>query len=253
MSTEIDVGGDNDFASLYNDVRVNTEKQSICLVEKSVVNLMRGPMTRRPFRWTIPVTSETNPHMTTPKAIISLLLGFKNAFDLSGSSEIVFTLTEKKKNPDVEDSDSELVSVYFGVLGSTVLLSVEDDPGYSCWLESFEDAETGEVSLENINQIWANEVGSIKYGQNKYEQNQSNTGQMSLTDFATMITKQYIVPESKNDIDRVSAVLMGGHSRLGKHSPLHALGPDPLAMIIKYAETGPTVQAAMERLGVSFC
>jgi len=76
---------------------------------------------------------------------------------------------------------------------------------------------------------------------------------MSLTDFATMITKQYIVPQSKNDINRVSAVLMAEHSRLGKHSPLHALGPDPLAMIIKYAETGPTVQAAMERLGVSFC
>jgi hypothetical protein len=77
---------------------------------------------------------------------------------------------------------------------------------------------------------------------------------MSLTDFATMITKEYIVPESKNDIDRVSAVLMGGHSRLGKHSPLYALDPGLLAMIIKDAEMlpCPTVQAAMKRLGVVF-
>jgi hypothetical protein len=77
------------------------------------------------------VTSEANPHMTIPKVLVTLLLGLKNTAELSGSSEIVFTLTE--------DSDSELVSVYFGVLGSTVLLGVGDDQYYLCFLESYQD------------------------------------------------------------------------------------------------------------------
>jgi hypothetical protein len=250
MSTEIDVGGDNDFTSLYNNVRVNTEKESICLIEEEVFNLMRYPET--PIdggEGGPPVTSEANPHMTIPKVIIALLLGLKNNSNLSGSSAIVFTLNE--------DSDSNFISVYFGVLGGTVLLCVEQQQDDLCCLESYQDIETGEVSLENINQIWFNNYTlqpQFPDGENYTLGWHSTTGQMSLTDFATMITKQYIVPESKNNINRVSAVLMSGHSRLGKHSPLHALDPGLLAMIIQDTEMlpGPTVQAAMERLGVVF-
>jgi hypothetical protein len=127
---------------LFGD-HVNTEKQSICLIEEEVVGLMRGPMTPTGGRWGTPMTSEANPHMTISKVLITLLLGLKNTAELSGSNELVFTLTE--------DSDSDLVSVYFGVLGSIVLLGVEDDQDYLCFLESYQDTETGEVTLQNIN------------------------------------------------------------------------------------------------------
>jgi hypothetical protein len=129
-------------------VRVNTEKQSIRLVEKGVFDSMRYPMTPTGGRSGMPMTSEANLRMTIPKVLVALLLGLKNTADLSGSSGIVFTLTE--------DSDSKLVSVYFGVLGSTVLLGVENDEYYLCCLESYQDTETGEISLQNINKIWTN-------------------------------------------------------------------------------------------------
>jgi hypothetical protein len=73
-----------------------------------------------------------------------------------------------------------------------------------------------------------------------------------LTSFATILTKQFIIPDFRDKIDKVSAVLMGRQRRLGQNSPLYNLDDDILDIIIAFTGMLPdlTVQAAMEMLDV---
>ena len=76
--------------------------------------------------------------------------------------------------------------------------------------------------------------------------------QVYLTSFATILTKQFIVPDFRDKIDKVSAVLMARQRRLGQNSPLYNLDDDILDIIIAFTGMLPdlTVQAAMEMLDV---
>jgi hypothetical protein len=73
-----------------------------------------------------------------------------------------------------------------------------------------------------------------------------------LTSFATILTKQFIVPDFRDQIDKVSAVLMARQLRLGQNSPLYSLDHNLLDVIIAFTGMLPslTVQAAMEMLNV---
>jgi hypothetical protein len=76
--------------------------------------------------------------------------------------------------------------------------------------------------------------------------------QVYLTSFATILAKQFIVPDFRDQIDKVSGVLMARQRRLGRNSPLYNLDDDILEIIIGFTGMLPdlTVQAAMEMLDV---
>jgi hypothetical protein len=241
----------------------DTQEKSVRFIKAEVFELMkRAGATNSSQSVCRPILMMDNPAMTVPDFLLATLLGLDDHSYLSGSSELAFCITYNRSHPGSELND-ELISVTLGVPGSTHKFKIEASiQNNAVCLECLACSPTRPLQLQDMQEasddFQTNCIRVINtdapgcYKAYHYGASKTHIGQMQVKDFAAMIVKQYSM--SMKTKNRLDAVFMGGHKRLGANSGFCHLNEDLLGSIacMTLSPAPYIVQRVKQQFGMSF-